>query len=156
MFPLENITPEWKTSNSIESPSNEQGNITPRTRLLGLKELSLGKMRDFKTKLIEAKRSSKNKPSTVNRGVGTHDEEVSSDPDTTPRDEVKPNSKEDSVNDTVDFISTKPERFELYENIIASPQYAKDRYLLSGHNKKDNYILVSEFLNGYFLCLLNC
>ncbi|XP_042235207.1 uncharacterized protein LOC121874922 isoform X2 [Homarus americanus] len=113
LFPLEHITPEWPED---ESPSGSLHRTGPptRSRLLGLKQLSVEKLQMLKQRLAEAKTGSRRKPLTENK-----------------------------EGETAPTVAARPERLcKFIHDVLATPQYAKERYLLAGHCKPNSTLMV--------------
>lgn len=67
LFPLEHITPEWPDDESPGASLHRSG-PPHRSRLLGLKQLSVEKLQMLKQRLAEAKTGTRRKPLTENKG----------------------------------------------------------------------------------------
>ncbi|XP_066977606.1 uncharacterized protein ca isoform X2 [Macrobrachium rosenbergii] len=144
LFPLEHITPEWPDDESPGGSLHRSG-PPPRSRLLGLKQLSVEKLQMLRQRLAEAKTGSRRKPLTENKGVDTCDiDELSST--TTPEQAMTTSTTSIASGGEVEVappVSARPERLCKYiHDVIATPQYAKERYLLAGHCKPNTTLMV--------------
>ncbi|CAL4106537.1 unnamed protein product, partial [Meganyctiphanes norvegica] len=149
LFPLEHISPEWAHNDSSGESFHGHGSHpspAPRSRLLGLKQMSVEKLQMLKQRLSEAKTGTRRRPQTENKGVDTCDiDEVmySSTPEQTM---TTSTTSIASINDNSEppaFIPSNPESMGKYIlDSLATPQYAKERYLLACHCKENSTVLV--------------
>ncbi|XP_045605152.1 uncharacterized protein ca isoform X2 [Procambarus clarkii] len=144
LFPLEHITPEWPEDESPGGSLHRSG-PPPRSRLLGLKQLSVEKLQMLRQRLVEAKTGSRRKPLTENKGVDTCDiDELSAT--TTPEQAMTTSTTSiasGGEGETAPPVATRPERLSKYiHDVLATPQYAKERYLLAGHCKPNSTLMV--------------
>ncbi|XP_069977308.1 uncharacterized protein ca isoform X2 [Penaeus vannamei] len=144
LFPLEHITPEWPDDESPGASLHRSG-PPHRSRLLGLKQLSVEKLQMLKQRLAEAKTGTRRKPLTENKGVDTCDiDELSA---TTTPEQIMTTSTTSIASggdgEAAPCISARPERLcKFIHDVIATPQYAKERYLLAGHCKPNTTLMI--------------
>ncbi|XP_053656364.1 uncharacterized protein ca isoform X2 [Cherax quadricarinatus] len=144
LFPLEHITAEWPEDESPGCSLHRSG-PPPRSRLLGLKQLSVEKLQMLRQRLVEAKTGSRRKPLTENKGVDTCDiDEMSAT--TTPEQAMTTSTTSiasGGEGETAPPVATRPERLcKFIHDVLATPQYAKERYLLAGHCKSNSTLMV--------------
>lgn len=144
LFPLEHITPEWPDDESPGGSLHRSG-PPPRSRLLGLKQLSVEKLQMLRQRLAEAKTGSRRKPLTENKGVDTCDiDEMSAT--TTPEQAMTTSTTSIASGGESEAalpVATRPERLcKFIHDVLATPQYAKERYLLAGHCKPNTALMV--------------
>ncbi|KAK7086447.1 hypothetical protein SK128_020335, partial [Halocaridina rubra] len=144
LFPLEHITPEWPDEESPSGSLHRSG-PPPRSRLLGLKQLSVEKLQMLRQRLAEAKTGSRRKPLTENKGVDTCDiDELSCS--NTPLEQAMTTSTTSIASggevEVAPPVSARPERLcKFIHDVLATPQYARERYLLAGHCKPNTTLM---------------
>ncbi|XP_076055438.1 RCC1 and BTB domain containing protein claret isoform X3 [Oratosquilla oratoria] len=143
LYPLEHLSPEWPDDDSSGSlrPLGSASVPPPRSRLQGLKQLSVEKLQLLKQRLAEAKQGRARRPLTENKGVDTCDiDEISAIPTAEAMTASTTSAGSDEV---VCHISSRPERLSKFiHEVLATPQYAKERYLLAGHCKPNESLMV--------------